>query len=94
MLIGEGITFDLRKDAERLRLKSVVFDVAGLLLRDKFPDQVWRYPELVRITECWFDEYLTTLGELAEFGDFMLANASSSDPRPWPWLSLTSRSSD
>src|SRR5205085_9919251 len=38
-LIGEAITFDLRKDAERLRLKSVVFDVAGLLLREKFRDQ-------------------------------------------------------
>jgi type III restriction enzyme len=62
-LIGEGITFDLRKDAEKLRIKSVVFDVAGLLLRDKFPDQVWRYPELVRITERWFDECLTTLGK-------------------------------
>ena len=36
-LIGEGITFDLRKDAEKLRLKSVAFDVAGLLLREKFP---------------------------------------------------------
>jgi type III restriction enzyme len=67
-LIGEGITFDLRKDAEQLRLKSVVFDVAGLLLREKFRDEdgsleVWRYPELVRITELWFDGYLTTRGK-------------------------------
>ncbi len=67
-LIGEGITFDLRKDAERLRLKSVVFDVAGLLLREKFRDQdgnleIWRYPELVRITEQWFKECLTTRGK-------------------------------
>jgi type III restriction enzyme len=62
-LIGEGITFDLRKDAEQLRLKSVVFDVAGLLQREKFPDQVWRYPELVRITEQWFHECLTTVGK-------------------------------
>jgi type III restriction enzyme len=62
-LIGEGITFDLRKDAEKLRLKSVVFDVAGLLLREKFPDQVWRYPELVQITERWFDKCLTTRGK-------------------------------
>jgi type III restriction enzyme len=67
-LIGEGITFDLRKDAEQLRLKSVVFDVAGLLLREKFRDEdgsleVWRYPELVRITEQWFDAYLTTRGK-------------------------------
>jgi type III restriction enzyme len=62
-LIGEGITFDLRKDAEQLRMKSVVFDVAGLLLREKLPDQVWRYPELVRITERWFDECLTTRGK-------------------------------
>jgi type III restriction enzyme len=67
-LIGEGITFDLRKDAEKLRLKSVVFDVAGLLLREKFRDEdgnleVWRYPELVRITEQWFQECLTTRGK-------------------------------
>jgi type III restriction enzyme len=62
-LIGEGITFDLRQDAEKLRIKSVAFDVAGLLLREKFPDQVWRYPELVRITERWFDECLTTRGK-------------------------------
>jgi type III restriction enzyme len=62
-LIGEGIKFDLRAEAEKLRLKSVVFDVAGLLLRQKFPDQVWRYPELVRITERWFDECLTTRGK-------------------------------
>ena len=62
-LIGEGITFDLRTDAEKLRLKSVAFDVAGLLLRQKFPDQVWRYPELVRITEAWFDQCLTTRGK-------------------------------
>jgi type III restriction enzyme len=67
-LIGEGITFDLRKDAEKLRLKSVVFDVAGLLLREKFRDEdgnleVWRYPELVRITEQWFRECLTTKGK-------------------------------
>ncbi len=67
-LIGEGITFDLRKDAERLRLKSVVFDVAGVLLREKFRDQdgnleIWRYPELVRITEQWFQECLTTRGK-------------------------------
>lgn len=62
-LIGEGITFDLRKDAEKLRLKSVAFDVAGLLLREKFPDQVWRYPELVRIVEQWFEKCLTTKGK-------------------------------
>lgn len=62
-LIGEGIVFDLRIDAEKLRLKSVIFDVAGLLLREKFPDQVWRFPELVRITERWFDECLTTRGK-------------------------------
>jgi type III restriction enzyme len=67
-LIGEGITFDLRKDAEGLRLKSVIFDVAGLLLYQKFRDQdgnleVWRYPELVRITEQWFRECLTSRGK-------------------------------
>ncbi len=44
-LIGEGITFDLRQDADKLRLKSVIFDVAGLLLREKFKDsgrQSWK----------------------------------------------------
>ena len=67
-LIGEGITFDLRQDADKLRLKSVIFDVAGLLLRDKFKDQdgnleVWRYPELVKITERWFAECLVCKGD-------------------------------
>jgi type III restriction enzyme len=65
--IGEGFTLDLREHADRLRLKSVIFDVAGLLLREKFRDadgnlEVWRYPELVRITERWFAECLTCRG--------------------------------
>ncbi|WP_372424168.1 BPTD_3080 family restriction endonuclease [Salinarimonas chemoclinalis] len=67
--IGEGITFDLREDAERLRLKSVIFDVAGHTLRKYFRDdegavEVWRFPELVRITERWFDTCLVTRGEV------------------------------
>ena len=67
-LIGKGITFDLRKDADELRLKSVIFDVAGLLLRERFKDsdgnlEVWRYPELVRITEQWFVECLKCRGD-------------------------------
>ncbi len=67
-LIGEAITLDLRQDADKLRLKSVIFDVAGLLLREKFRAadgqlEVWRYPELVRITERWFDECLTAQGD-------------------------------
>ena len=67
-LIGEGITFDLRQDADKLRLKSVIFDVAGVLLREKFKDQdgnleVWRYPELVEITERWFAECLDCKGD-------------------------------
>jgi type III restriction enzyme len=67
-LIGEGITFDLRQDADKLRLKSVIFDVAGLLLREKFRDadgnlEVWRYPELVRITDQWFAERLDCKGD-------------------------------
>jgi type III restriction enzyme len=67
-LIGEGIKFDLRKDAEQLRLKSVIFDVAGLLLSEKFKDkdgnlEIWRYPELVQITEDWFEKCLTTRGK-------------------------------
>jgi type III restriction enzyme len=33
------------------------------LLREKFPDQVWRYPELVQITERWFETCLTTRGK-------------------------------
>lgn len=66
-LIGEGFTLDLRQHADQLRLKTVVFDVAGLLLREKFRDaegalQVWRYPELTRITERWFKECLTCAG--------------------------------
>jgi type III restriction enzyme len=66
-LIGEPVTFDLATEADRLRLKSVVFDVAGLLLREKFRDgegnlEVWRYPELVRITERWFDAHLKPRG--------------------------------
>jgi type III restriction enzyme len=67
-LIGEGITFDLRQDADKLRLKSVIFDVAGLLLREKFKDEdgnleIWRYPELVKITEHWFAECLDCKGD-------------------------------
>lgn len=67
-IIGEAITFDLRQDADRLRLKSVIFDVAGLLLRQRFKDangdlEVWRYPELVRITEQWFAECLECRGD-------------------------------
>jgi type III restriction enzyme len=66
-LIGEGFTLDLRQHADQLRLKTVIFDVAGLLLREKFRDadgalQVWRYPELTRITERWFAECLTCVG--------------------------------
>jgi len=67
-IIGEPITFDLRNDADNLRLKSVIFDVAGLLLRQRFKDsngdlEVWRYPELVRITEQWFAECLECKGD-------------------------------
>ncbi|EHK54476.1 BPTD_3080 family restriction endonuclease [Allomesorhizobium alhagi] len=67
-LIGEGFTLDLRTQANQLRLKTVIFDVAGLLLRTYFKDpdgalQVWRYPELTRITERWFMECLTCAGE-------------------------------
>lgn len=67
-LIGEGITFDLRQDADKLRLKSVIFDVAGLLLRERMKDadgnlEVWRYPEVVRITEQWFAECLECKGD-------------------------------
>ncbi len=66
-LIGEGFTLDLRTQADQLRLKTVIFDVAGLLLRAYFKDadgalQVWRYPELVRITEHWFSECLSCVG--------------------------------
>ncbi len=66
-LIGEGFTLDLRKDFDHLRLKTVIFDVAGLLLRKYFKDedgalQVWRYPELVAITGRWFDEFLKPVG--------------------------------
>lgn len=61
--VGEGITLDLRHNADQLRLKSVIFDVAGYTLNRFFKDndgntQVWRYPELVRITEVWFDRHL------------------------------------
>ena len=66
-LIGEGITFDLRKNPHLLREKTVIFDVAGLLLRTYFKDadgalEVWRYPELVRITERWFADCLKCSG--------------------------------
>ncbi len=66
-LIGEGFTLDLRKDFDQLRLKTVIFDVAGLLLRNYFKDedgalQVWRYPELVAITTNWFNECLKPVG--------------------------------
>ena len=65
--IGEATTLDLRINADALRLRSVVFDVAGLTLREYFKDEagaveVWRYPELVRITQQWFDDYLVCRG--------------------------------
>jgi type III restriction enzyme len=65
--IGEGIVLDLHKDHDRLRLKSVIFDVAGTLLREKFRDaegnlEIWRYPELVNITEAWFANWLACRG--------------------------------
>lgn len=58
----------MRADADKLRLKSVIFDVAGLLLREKFKDddgnlEVWRYPELVKITELWFHQCLDCKGD-------------------------------
>ena len=67
-LIGEGFTLDLREHADQIRLKTVIFDVAGLLLREKFRDadgdlEVWRYPDLVAITQRWFDECLVTQGD-------------------------------
>ena len=67
-LIGEGFTLDLRQHADQLRKKTVIFDVAGVLLREKFRDadgalQVWRYPELTRITEAWFAKCLTCAGD-------------------------------
>jgi type III restriction enzyme len=67
-LIGEGFTLDVRQHADQLRLKTVIFDVAGVLLREKFRDadgalQVWRYPELTRITEAWFAKCLICAGD-------------------------------
>ena len=58
----------MREDADKLRLKSVIFDVAGLLLREKFKDEdgnleIWRYPELVKVTERWFAECLDCKGD-------------------------------
>jgi type III restriction enzyme len=65
--VGEELKFDLKENAERLRLKSVIFDVAGHTLRKYFRDEageieVWRFPELVRITERWFGQCLVTRG--------------------------------
>jgi type III restriction enzyme len=66
-LIGQGFTIDLGRHADKLREKTVIFDVAGLLLRTYFKDEdgaleVWRYPELVRITERWFKDCLKCEG--------------------------------
>lgn len=65
-LIGEG-TF-LGFDAERkYRDRSVAYQVAGHALRTFFRDedgavQVWRYPDLLRITERWMDDCLDCKG--------------------------------
>jgi type III restriction enzyme len=65
-LIGES-TF-LGFDAERkYRDRSVAYQVAGHTLRTFFRDedgavQVWRYPDLLRITEKWMSEYLICSG--------------------------------
>jgi type III restriction enzyme len=67
--VGEELKFDLKGNAERLRLKSVIFDVAGHTLRKYFRDEageieVWRFPELVRITGRWFEECLVVRGNV------------------------------
>jgi type III restriction enzyme len=67
--VGEELKFDLKGNAERLRMKSVIFDVAGHTLRKYFRDEageieVWRFPELVRIAERWFAECLVTRGKV------------------------------
>jgi type III restriction enzyme len=67
--VGEDLKFDLKGNAEQLRLKSVIFDVAGHTLRKYFRDEageieVWRFPELVRITERWFEECLVRRGNV------------------------------
>jgi len=67
-IIGKPITLDLRRDADQLRLRSVIFDVAGVTLNRYFANEegeaeVWRFPELVRITERWFAEHLKCRGE-------------------------------
>jgi type III restriction enzyme len=67
--VGEELKFDLKGNAERLRLKSVIFDVAGHTLTKYFKDEagqveVWRFPELVQITSRWFDECLVTRGSV------------------------------
>lgn len=67
--VGEELKFDLKGNAEKLRLKSVIFDVAGHTLRKYFRDEageveVWRFPELVQITGRWFDECLVTRGNV------------------------------
>ena len=65
-LIGEG-TF-LGFDAEtKYRDKSVAYQVAGYTLRKFFRDddgsvQIWRYPDLLRITEQWMADCLVTKG--------------------------------
>ncbi len=66
--IGDSITFDLRRHSEKLRLKAVIFDVAAHTLNRFFKDadgntEIWHYPELVRITERWFDQHLHCHGE-------------------------------
>lgn len=65
-LLGEP-TF-LNFDSERkYRDRSVAYQIAGYTLRQFFRDedgsvQVWRYPDLVRITEAWMAEYLICKG--------------------------------
>ena len=65
--MAKGSRWICGTQAHQLRLKTVIFDVAGLLLRTYFKDadgalQVWRYPELVRITDRWFSECLFCVG--------------------------------
>jgi type III restriction enzyme len=65
-LIGES-TF-LNFDAERkYRDRSVAYQVAGYTLRSFFRDedgsvQIWRFPDLLAITERWMDECLICRG--------------------------------
>ncbi|GMU65391.1 MAG: hypothetical protein AMXMBFR36_16650 [Acidobacteriota bacterium] len=56
-MVGEISIHDL-EDLKHRRLQEVDFRLARLLHQRRFPDQPWRFPELLRVVRAWRSECL------------------------------------